>query len=53
MVTTGGDIWGYWASGNVGMTTRPPIRMIKEQTVARTGLVRKTFVTLAVPTERG
>ena len=50
MVTTGGAICGYCASGSVGITTSPPIRMIKEQTAARTGRVRKTFVTLAVST---
>ena len=49
-VTTGGAIWGYCAIGSAGITMSPAIKISSEQTAARTGRLRKTFVTLAVPT---
>jgi hypothetical protein len=49
-VTTGGAICGYCETAIAGNTTRPAMRISKEQTAARTGRLRKTFVTLAVLT---
>ena len=52
-VTTGGAICGYCETAIAGITTSPAMRIMSEQTAARTGLLRKAFVTLGVPTEAG